>query len=112
MRKLALVLLLIVPLALLCSGCAFTDGFTREMQKQMADDFGAAVETKLGDDFKGIGSAVSDGIKAIPQPPAAPSPLYDLGSAAAILAAFAARGFMRKQGWLGAGEVRIKKEKG
>ena len=79
----------------------------------MADDFGTAVETKLGDDFKGIGDAVAGGIKAIPQP-AAPkepvSPLYDLGAAAAIIVAFVGRGLMRKYNVLGAGEVRVKKD--
>ena len=105
-------LLLILP-AFMLAGCAFGEGFSREMQKQMADDIGAAVEHKLGDDFKGIGDAVAGGIKAIPQP-AAPkepvSPLYDLGAAAAIIVAFLGRGLMRKYNVLGAGEVRVKKD--
>lgn len=109
------VLLLIVPAALL-GGCAFGDGFSREMQKQLADDIGSAVEHKLGDDFKGIGDAVAGGIKAIPQPekpekPKEPaSPLYDLGAAAAIIVAFVGRGLMRKYNVLGAGEVKLKKD--
>ena len=107
--------MLVLLLAPFCFvGCgAFGQGFTREMSRQLADDLGGAVDAKLGDDFKGVGGALADGIKAIPQPKdpkEPPSPLYDLGAAAAIIAAFFARGAMRKYNVFGAGEVRVKKE--
>lgn len=108
MKKLAFILLL-VPFCLVGCG-AFGQGFTNEMSKALADDLGAAVDRSLSDDFKGVGGALADGIKGIPKQPEAPSPLYDLGAAAAIIVAFFARGAMRKYNVFGAGEVRVKKD--
>lgn len=87
---------LVFALALTVGGCGFGQAFSRELSAQLAEDVGSAVDKKLGDNFEGVGDALSGAMKSIPPPSSPITPLEGgLAALAALIVSNLARGTIR-----------------